>query len=210
MTVRTNGRILFLACRSPIGMYQLSQALSCVHAGMHGMQKDIYDLQTLVKDVDRQTATGYPPMAPPPAVAVATDFAELTRIVKLEVETSRRVSESGMRDSLRSSLLNDIKAERLLTESALSIRYDAMVSRMVKDHLDTAVGDLRRVVDETMSVVTTPNNEIAAVPKRTKVAVTKAAYPNPKRPALTPADVEKVMSLEHLSEDLFVDGLAVT
>lgn len=96
----------------------------------------------------------------------------------IDIPVLRASIEAGLRAPLRSSLLAELqhgmKEERQLTESALMIRYDAMVSRMVRDHLVSAVDQLRAVIDDAISTALTTASELAAVERESARAAESA------------------------------------
>lgn len=130
-------------------MYPVTQALTLLTHAMSEVQKDVTALQHSVQVLQVQSkvpsAAAPPPLPlplPPPAPSIDT-------------QALRSIIETGLRSSIRTSLQSDIQQgvrdERQLTESSLTIRYDAMVARIVKDHMGTALAELRAVIEDTIA-----------------------------------------------------------
>lgn len=116
------------------------------------------------------------PVPAPVSVPVSVPIAAISPA--LDVQALRTSIEVGLRTSIRAALHSDIqqglKDERQLTESSLMIRYDAMVSRMVKDRMLTAVAELRGVVEDSIGNVASHSFDASVSAKAAVTASTDA------------------------------------
>lgn len=132
-------------------------------------RNDLSTLERLVKSGNAE---------PSPTSIQQPPYAGLDR--QAEAQAIRGTIENGLRGSIRAALQSDLqqglKDERQLTESSLMIRYDAMVCRLVKDHVSKAVSELRVIIEDAVTVVGVHSAEAAQSSKDASTSASNAEH----------------------------------
>lgn len=144
--------------------YQVSHALTWVSAGLVQLRNDLDVLTLQVKNGASSVAPANSILAPNPSL-VSVPVPAVVACQPIDIQSLRTSIEQGLRASIRASLITDtqqsLREERQLTESSLMIRYDAMVCRIVKDHMATAISELRLIVDDSVGAAAAYSSDAA-------------------------------------------------
>lgn len=129
--------------------YAITHAINCLTSGMTDMRRDLIELDMQVRSL-RASSFSFPapvslPVPPPVSTAPAPPPAIDLHSIRASIEPGLRIS---LRTALHADIQQGLKDDRQLTESALMIRYDAMVCKIVRDQMTVAVAELRALLEE--------------------------------------------------------------
>lgn len=196
-------------------LYPVTQGLALVTHALTDVRNDVATLQQSVEGVQGAQARMHTQLQAQAQTQTHAQQAQVGSPVpaqphqpSIDVQALKSTIEQGLRSSIRASLQSDIQQgvrdERQLTESSLTIRYDAMVARIVKDHVTAALSDMRLVIEETLSKTALP---VPVTPVTPSPVAKKRIAPAAPSGKAGKAPAGKALSLS-LSEDL-CDGAAV-
>lgn len=128
--------------------FQLSQLTEWTQSSLSKLSERLAKLETVLEKTTNSNSINHQESAKQPIVKDGIKHEDKSSQCDLHRAKLEQTLKQSIMSALQTEILAMIKNERQLSESSLMIKYDGMVTRLVKDRMKTAVEEMRIVFDD--------------------------------------------------------------